>query len=232
MVKETDKILKKRWEKKKKSIHNFFQNYNRLKRKINKDLSYGDDKDFLTALIILVMLKTSERVGNSFSSFENGHYGVTEFEKSHVEIYDKGLVVFEYKGKSGVDHFKLVQDKRLSRYLIIAIEESPKEQIFVTSDGFKISPNRVNRYLSQFDMTAKDIRGFSANKMMYEKLKKINPEETEHKRKIQFNKIAQEVAQNVGHGSATLQKHYLIPEIKTKFVDGGTVLRLEKKHYL
>ena len=27
------------------------------------------------------------------------------------------------------------------------------------------------------------------------------------------SEIAKEVAQNVGHGSATLQKHYLIPEV-------------------
>ncbi len=230
MDKNNDIVIKKRWLKKKKSIQNFFQNYSRLKRKINKDLSYGDEKDFLTALIILIMLKTSERVGNGISSEERGHFGVTEFERKHIEIYDKGLIVFEYKGKSGVEHFKIIQDKRLAEYLFIAIENSPSKKVFTTSDGFKINANRVNRYLSDFDITAKDIRGFSANRMMHNKLSKIKPEETEHKRKIQFNKIAKEVAQNVGHGSATLQKHYLIPEIKDKFVNGGKIFRIERKH--
>lgn len=230
MIKESDEILENRWDKKKKSLRNIMDNYSRLKRKINRDLSKGEEKDFLTALVILVMLKTSERVGNENSASERGHFGVTGFLKDQVEIYDDGLIVFEYYGKSGVYHTKYVQDKRLAEYIVEAMNISPNEKLFADYDGFQIKADRVNRYLSEFDITAKDLRGFSANKKVNDKLKKIYPEKSEEKRKRQFNSIAKEVAEEVGHGSATLQKHYLVPEMKQMFINGGRVMKLDRKY--
>lgn len=232
MEKESEEILKQRWRKKKDSIQNFYSKLSRLRRKINSDLNKGSEKDFLTALVILIMLKTSERVGNENSAKNNGHFGVTGFKKNHIEIYDNGLILFEYKGKSGVEHFKLVQDKRLANHLIEAINSSPTNKVFTTSDGFQIKADRINRYLSDYGIIAKDIRGFSANKMVNEKLKKIKPEKTEEKRKRQFNAIAKEVAEEVGHGNATLQKHYLVPEMKEMFMRSGRVLKLDRKYRL
>lgn len=232
MEQESEEILQKRWRKKKDSIQNFYSNLSRLRRRLNKDLNSGNEKDFLTALAITTMLKTSERVGNNNSASEKGHFGVTGFKKNHVEIYENGLILFEYKGKSGVEHFKLVQDKRLADYLIEAINNSSTNKVFATSDGFQIKADRINRYLSDYGIIAKDIRGFSANKMVNEKLKKIKPEKTEEKRKRQFNAIAKEVAEEVGHGNATLQKHYLVPEMKEMFMRSGRVLKLDRKYRL
>lgn len=232
MEQESEEIINKRWRKKKDSIQNFYSNLAKLRRKLNKDITKGDEKEFLTALVISVMLKTSERVGNNNSASEKGHFGVTGFEKKHIELYDNGLILFEYKGKSGVEHFKLIQDKRLSNYLAEAIEHSPTNKVFVTSEGFQIKSDRINRYLSDYGIIAKDIRGFSANKMVNEKLKKVKPEKTEEKRKRQFNAIAKEVAEEVGHGNATLQKHYLVPEMKEMFMRSGRVLKLDRKYRL
>jgi DNA topoisomerase I len=232
MEQESEEILRSRWRKKKDSIQNFYSNLSRLRRKLNKDLTNSDEKDFLTALCIIIMLKTSERVGNENSASDRGHFGVTGFKKDHIEIYDNGLILFEYKGKSGVEHFKLIQDKRLADYLSEAIINSPTNKVFVTSNGFQIKSDRINRYLSYFGIIAKDIRGFSANKMVNEKLQKIRPEKTEEKRKRQFNAIAKEVAEEVGHGNATLQKHYLVPEMKEMFLRSGRVLKLDRKYRL
>jgi len=232
MEQESEQILKNRWRKKKDSIQNFYSNLGRLRRNLNKDINNGNEKDFLTALAVTTMLKTAERVGNNNSASEKGHFGVTGFKKNHIELYENGLILFEYKGKSGVEHFKLVQDKRLSDYLIEAINNSPTNKVFVTSDGFQIKADRINRYLSKYGISAKDIRGFSANKMVNDKLKKVKPEKTEEKRKRQFNAVAKEVAQDVGHGNATLQKHYLVPEMKEMFMRSGRVLKLDRKYRL
>ena len=42
--------------------------------------------------------------------------------------------------------------------------------------------------------------------------------------------VAEEVAEEVGHGNATLQKHYLVPEIKEMFLRSGRVLKLDRKY--
>ena len=39
------------------------------------------------------------------------------------------------------------------------------------------------------------------------------------------------VAEHVGHKSATLQKHYLIPEIKPAFIEKGKILSIDVENY-
>ena len=43
-----------------------------------------DEKTMLTALVIALMDKTAERVGNEESASESKHFGVTGFQKKHV----------------------------------------------------------------------------------------------------------------------------------------------------
>lgn len=219
------KELEARALKKKDAIKNLSSNIRKLRSKVNEDLKSDNEKDFLTALAIYTMLETSERVGNGTSA-ENGHFGVTGFTKKHVKP-SRSSVEFNYKGKSGVDHEKKINNLKLSSGLSKAIDNSPSDRVFTTSDGFNIKNDRINRYLSRYGIKAKDIRGYSANKWIVSKLKRLTPEEDEKKRKTQFNKVVKEVAAKVGHGGATLKKHYMIPELQSNWIDKGKVIDLE-----
>ena len=192
---------------------------------MNEDLRSENEKDFLTALVVLTMLETSERVGNGTSA-ENGHFGVTGFRKKHVSVNGNN-VTFKYKGKSGVDHDKSLNNSKLAQGLQKAMKNSPSERVFTTSDGFDVKNDRVNRYLIKFGVRAKDLRGYSANKWIVSKLKRLEAEETDKKRKTQFNKVVKEVAAKVGHGGATLKKHYMLPELQTKWINEGKVIDLK-----
>jgi DNA topoisomerase-1 len=217
--------LEARALKKKGAIKNLSSNIRKLRSKVNEDLKSDNEKDFLTALAIYTMLETSERVGNGASA-ENGHFGVTGFRKKHVKVSGSS-VDFKYKGKSGVDHDKKINNSRLANNLATAIKNSSSDRVFTTSDGFDIKNDRINRYLRNFGVKAKDIRGYSANKWIVSKLKRLTPEETDKKRKTQFNKVVKEVAAKVGHGGATLKKHYMIPELQSNWIDKGQVIDLQ-----
>ena len=56
-------LLKKRWEKKRVAIYTLKDNIEKLKRKVRSDLTSSDEKNKITALIVSIMLNTSERVG-------------------------------------------------------------------------------------------------------------------------------------------------------------------------
>lgn len=214
--------LEQRSNKKKQSLKNIANRITSLRTKVNNDLKSDDEKTFLTALVVYTMLETSERVGNGESE-SNGHYGITGLKKKHISI-NGDSVTFNYIGKSGVDHDKTVNNKKLTTYLSKAINNSKSDKIFETSDGFSIKNDKVNRLLSSLDITAKDIRGYSANKWIVSKLKRINPEETDVKRKKQFNEIVKLVAEKVGHGAATLKKHYLLPELQHQWIENGKII--------
>ncbi len=220
----SEEELAQRANKKKESLKNIAKNIKSLRSKVNSDLKSSDEKTFLTALAVYTMLETSERVGNSDSA-SNGHFGITGLKNNHISI-NGNTVTFKYKGKSGVDHDKKVSNSKLASALSKAKSNSSSENIFETSDGFSVKNDGVNRYLKSLDVSAKDIRGYSANKWIISKLNRLTPEETDAKRKRQFNEVCKEVAAKVGHGAATLKKHYLLPEIQINWIEKGKVIDL------
>ena len=222
----SEEELQARAAKKQTSLKNLAQNISKLRNKVNQDLQSENQKDFLTALVVYAMLETSERVGNQVSA-SNGNYGITGWKKSHVTI-SGNEVNLKYRGKSSVEHEKTVNNVKLATLLKQAIKNSPNDEIFVTSNGFKIKADRVNRYLKKFDISTKDIRGYSANKWLVGRLKRITPEEKDTKRKKQFNRILKEVAQKVGHKAPTLKKHYLLPQVETAWIEKSKVVDLKK----
>lgn len=222
----SEEELQQRALKKKLAIKNLSSKIKRLRSKVNEDLKSDNEKDFLTALAVLTMIESSERVGNETSAKE-GHYGVTGFKKRHIKI-NGDSVTLKYTGKSGVEHEKVLNNSKLASNMSKAIENSSSDRVFTTSDGFNIKSDRINRYLSAFDVSAKDLRGHSANKWIVSKLKRLQPEETEQKRKRQFNKVVKEVANKVGHGTGTLKKHYMLPELHDVWLEEGRVIDLKE----
>lgn len=218
--------LKQRIERKRESVYNLKNKIDSLKRKIRKDIISCNEKDRITALVIRMMINTSERVGNG-SSASNGHFGITHFKKKHVSV-SGNTISLNYKGKSGVDHQKEYCDEVSATILKPMLRRCSNDDfLFTTKDGFHIKPDRVNRYLKQFDAKSKDIRGFNANRMMVIALNRIGKVKEEKQRPKIFNEQLRKVAEKIGHGPATLRKHYLLPEIEQHFYKTGSVGRIK-----
>lgn len=227
-VEISEEELAERWHKKKEHITQMAENVQSLRYNVTKDIKSEDEKVKLTALAIAVILNTAERVGNSDSE-ENGNLGVTGFQKKNIKI-EGNTVYLEYVGKSSVEHEKQFSDELISLELRRAMKKSPCQFVFCTSDGFRIKADKINRYLQEFGVTAKDLRGFLANRYILDKLNKIDDAEIlgdESKRKKEFNKIIKSVALKVGHGAPTLKKHYMTPELESEFVDNGVIISLK-----
>lgn len=212
--------LNERWESKRGSIYNLRDNVDRLKRKVKADLYSSDEKTRLTALIVRIMMITSERVGNEDSA-KNGHFGVTQFRKKHISVIDN-TVYLDYVGKSGVDHVKQFTDEASAMILNDLLKRN-KGFVFVTEDGFKIKPDKVNRYLRKFNAKSKDIRGFNANRLMVMELNRIGKVKDEKQRPKVFNESLRKIAKRIGHGAPTLRKQYLLPEIEEYFYKHGSI---------
>jgi DNA topoisomerase IB len=182
------------------------------------------------------MDETAERVGNESSKEgdnEDGkpHYGVTTWQKSHVS-FSGGKATIKYTGKSGVKQEKTVSDKAIMSALKQAYDECGEDGIFC-HEGGKVDASKVNAYLKDFDITAKDIRGLHANDGMRAALKKVRssggklPEdkkEREDKLKKEFKEALEEVAGELGHEASTLKNQYLVPGLEDSFLKDGTVI--------
>ena len=222
-VANRNKAKAKKVEKLKSSIHH-------LRSKVKKDLKPSDPEKMLTALAVALMDHTFERVGN-FESAGEGHFGVTGWQKKHITFGKKTKI--KYVGKSGVEHDKEITDATIKKALRDAYEAVEDDDAEILSwEGGKVTPEKVNAYLKDFDVTAKDLRGFHANDQMVSALKAARkaggklPEEKKAKEKQlkeEFKKALEETADAVGHEASTLRSQYLVPDLETHFIETGEV---------
>ena len=217
-----------RAKKKVDAVRTLSNNMQSLRNRVTRDLKSEDEKTQLTALVIAIMDKTAERVGNEESAGED-RVGITGLKKKHVSLEEKNKVRLLYVGKSFVEHEKEFTNETMAKILAKLMERAkkPDDSIMVTSDGFKIKADRVNRYLEEFNVTAKDIRGYAANNMVIDCLKRLDKIEDEKERKKKFNSIVKNVAERVGHGPATLRKHYLLPKLESEYIKSGEIMDLK-----
>ena len=223
MTKPMTKEEQVRRKKKTESVRNLAQQIHKLRRKLTTDMKSDDEKIRLTALAVAIMDKTAERVGNEQSAKE-GHVGVTGFKNNQIDV-NGNTISLKYTGKSGVK-----QEKQFSDGLMAKIIKECKgnckgkdSPVLVTADGFKIRADKVNRYLKDFGVTAKDIRGYAANTLVTGMLNAGKTPSTPEERQKKFREVMKAVADKVGHQQATLKKHYLLPGIEESYVKSGHV---------
>jgi len=218
----TQKEIDERWDKKRDHLKTLSNNIRSFKKKVDVDLSSEDEKTRIIACIAKIMEITGERVGNDGSS-EEGRHGVSNLQKKHISV--KGdTITLKYTGKSHVKHEQTFTHPKVASVLKDLMKRK-KSDIFSTTDGISIKSTQVNKYLSQFDITSKDLRGFKANKMMTDGLRKMGKVKDEKERKTKFNELLRKVAEEIQHGANTLRTHYLLPEIEENFYKHGSIGR-------
>lgn len=220
-----------RWQKKRESIQTLSRNIQKLKIAVTKDLHSSIEKDFLKALCVRIMDITGCRIGNTESATQAHHYGCSEFKKSHITI-SGGKVHLEYIGKSGVKHEREFTDEVVANALKKAIKNSPSKKVFVTSEGFHVNAPSINRYLAEYGISGKDIRGWRCNKLVVDKLRSVELEkdDTEKKRKKVFLSILKGVASKIGHSRAMLRGSYCLPELEQEWVKNGKIIDLKEEY--
>jgi ribosomal protein S18 acetylase RimI-like enzyme len=200
-----------------------------LRSQVRKDLKSSDPDTALTSLAVALIDHTYERVGNATSA-DDGHVGVTGWQKSHIS-FGRSKATIKYVGKSGVKQKKIVSDKAILAALRDAYEGCDEDSIFCHGSG-KITASHVNAYLKKFEITAKDLRGFHANKLMQDELRAIRSKsgelsEDKKKRdaqlKKEFEHALDETAKAVGHEASTLKSMYLVPGLEETFLKDGSV---------
>jgi hypothetical protein len=227
----SDRQIANREKKKAERIERLRGSIDKLRSKVKKDLHSQDPEKTLVALAVALMDNTYERVGNEESA-KNGHVGVTGWCKKHVTFSSNGATI-RYTGKSGVKHEKKVTDAATRTALRDAYDaQEGDDSPLLAWDGGKVTAEKINDYLGKFDVTAKDIRGYHANREVQERLKKArkaggdlpeNPKKRAKKLKAEFDAALEEAAEAVGHEASTLRSQYLVPGLEDSYLKDGTV---------
>ena len=110
---------------------------------------------------------TRARIGNPEYARQNS-FGLSTLRNRHVKFIRDGRALLRFRGKGGVQHEIVVDDKRLAR-LVRRCHELPGQQLFqyIDDDGQRcpVGSVEVNDYLREVmggEFTAKDFRTWGA----------------------------------------------------------------------
>jgi DNA topoisomerase-1 len=193
-----------RWKDKVSKIKLLEKNIGKLRKQYEKDLSSDDLRTQAEAAVVGIMDDTCARIGNEESVKEYKTYGVTTFKVKHL-TFSGSKTTFKFVGKDQVKQDTFTTNSKITKVLKELVKGKKDNDFVFEIDGTKIWDRAINRYLKQFDISAKDLRGFQANRLMKDMLKKKD-----------WQEALEEVADIVGHEATTLKNQYLDPALVEK----------------
>jgi len=208
------KFVEKSKIKKFKKLDTF--DYNKYSRVINhyilkKDLS----RNCVIANVLKLMEDLNIRVGNDSYKKENGTYGISTMLKSHLRGDTLSFI-----GKKGISHTKKITNPK-SLEFIKKVTKIKGPYLFYDVNGTRINSQDLNTFLKekvQTNITCKDIRTYSANKIFKAFMNNAKMGTTEKERKRNVIKGIDYTANELGNTRKVCRDSYLCPEVINKYI--------------
>ena len=194
----------------------------------------GMPREKVLALIVQLLEKTLIRVGNAEYARDNQSYGLTTMLDEHV-TFNKGVVRFEFRGKSGVDHSILLRDPALAK-IIKSCQELPQQELFAYLDEegreVDVKSDDVNDYLRQISgqhFTAKEFRTWNATVLAAKALQEIRKFDSQAEAKKNVIQAVEEVAKRLGNTRSVCRNSYIHPAVIEAYMDGSLLDTLAQR---
>jgi DNA topoisomerase-1 len=190
-----------------------------LRLKLEKDLSLKTlCEEKVLATVISLMERTYIRIGNNEYEKLYGSYGLTTLKDKHVKITGSS-VLFEFKGKKGIQHKISLQHKKLAR-IVKQCKEIPGKELFQYYDDngkrHTVDSGKVNRYIHEItgeDYSAKDFRTWAGTLNALHAFREVGNADTETDKKKKLIQALDYVSKKLGNTRTVCKKYYVHPLI-------------------
>ena len=201
----------------------------KLRQRLRRDLARsGLPREKVLAVIVSMLDSTRARIGNPEYARQNS-FGLSTLRNRHVQFIRDGRALLRFRGKGGVQHEIVVDNKRLAR-LVRRCQELPGQQLFqyIDDDGQRrpVDSGEVNDYLREAvggEFTAKDFRTWGATMLAVDLLSGTSlpdhPSERAYQGKIA--RVVRRVAAALHNTPAVCRKSYIDPAIFEAWRSGG-----------
>jgi DNA topoisomerase IB len=200
----------------------FGEALSKLRRRLKADLALrGLPRERILAVIVSLLDATLVRVGNVEYARDNRSFGLTTLRNRHVRFIRDGRLMLTFRGKGGVPHEVLVDDRQIAQ-IVRRCHQLPGQHLFqyVNDEGQRcaIDSGQVNEYLHEAmggDFTAKDFRTWGATLLAIHLLAGTPlPEKTsELAFKREIAGIIKQVAAELRNTPAVCRKSYINPVV-------------------
>lgn len=197
-----------------------------LRKRTEHDLLLPNwSRDKVVALAVELLERSLIRVGNDRYSEENETYGLTTFEKEHVEVIGSEIL-FKFYGKEHIRHRFKLRDRRLAKYLSQLRElRGPRIFKYINDDGqaIAISSDDVNAYIKETiggEFSAKNFRTWWGTVLAARALATEAAPASEDEAQLKVKAASEFVASHLRNQPAESRKSYIHPVIFQAYAQG------------
>jgi DNA topoisomerase IB len=212
----------------------------RAREQILQDLgTSGMSQDRACATAVRLLDLGYFRIGNDVYAEENNSFGLTTLQKRHVRKVG-GRVVFQFEGKSGIEHRIEIDDPAtISALDVMRKRRAPADaELLAWKEGRSwrdLDSGHVNDYLRRttgVDSTAKDFRTWHATVLAAIALAESDePGETVASQKRAISAAMKEVSSYLGNTPALARASYVDPRVIDAYQEGKTILGTARRKY-
>lgn len=205
-----------------------------LRKRLFEDLARADySRDRICAGIVLLISHAWFRIGSERYEKENNSFGITTLRKTHVSG-DPSRLVFEYRGKRGIQHRQTITEPRLTAF-VLDLMTTPGRRLFRYREGRRwmdVDSHEVNDYIERiagFPYTAKDFRTWGGSLRAATVLSDLGREKSKKVRSRNVLMAVRMVAAELGNTPAICRKSYVHPMILTRYLRSGSTITVPER---
>ena len=206
-----------------------------IRRRVARDLARrGLDRRKVLAAVMRLLETTLVRIGNEEYARQNRSFGLSTMRDRHVKI-GRGILHFEFRGKSGREHEINLRDPRLAK-IVRQTQELPGQDLFqyLGDDGQpqKVTSTDVNDYLREIageEFSAKDFRTWAGTVLAAVALRELGRFESKTQAKRNLVQAIERVASRLGNTPAICRKCYIHPVVMNRYLEGETLEQIGAK---
>lgn len=225
------KFSEKQQAKKFGKLIQFGEHLPKLRKLTNEHIQLdGYPREKVLAVMLRLINSLYIRVGTEKSVRHYRTFGITTLMNKHLSFGRKGELIFEFVGKSHVQHRKVLVDKELASLMNEIKELGRVGKLFhyIDADGRtrSVSPGDINRYLKEAtapEFSAKDFRTWGGTLLSAVALAELGPPENEnHCKKCTINAV-KVVAEQLGNTPTVCRSSYIHPAVLKAYESGFTL---------
>lgn len=206
-----------------------------IRKNVARDLARPKlDRTKVLAAVVRLLETTLIRIGNEEYARQNRSFGLSTMQDRHVKIA-RGIIHFEFRGKSGKKHEIDLHEPRLAE-IVRQAQDLPGQDLFqyLDEDGQpqKITSEDVNAYLREIageEFSAKDFRTWAGTVLAAMALRQFEAFDSKTQAKRNLVRAIEHVAERLGNTPAVCKKCYIHPVVLSSYLDGATVEVLKEK---
>lgn len=200
-------------------ITSFAEQLPKLRKQVQKDLKrWRFDKRKVTAAAVSLLDQEYFRVGNNSYARSNKTYGLTTLRSKHLTVKG-GKAIFDFVGKSGQEHHKVVSDDQIAK-IVKKLDDMPGYELFRYYDKkgqiHNLTSADVNDYIKLVmgeEYSAKDFRTWGGTLLAAVELARDTRPDTKTARKKAMTDCVKRVAKKLGNTPAIAKSSYIDPRV-------------------